>query len=87
MATITVHTNLGIKGYKTLELTEHAFSTDGISSRALTALSGMKAIGDILFNPFTPANLDGKMHSLDVKVAGAGMTVRARKNYLARAVR
>ena len=35
----------------------------------------------------TPANLDGKMHSLDVKVAGAGMTVRARKNYLARAVR
>ena len=36
---------------------------------------------------FTPANLDGKMHSLEVKVVGAGMTIRARKSYLARAVR
>ena len=35
----------------------------------------------------TSVNLDGKMHSLEVKVAGAGLNVRARKNYLARAVR
>ena len=34
---------------------------------------------------FTPEKLDGKMHSLDVKVAG-DRTVRARKSYLARAV-
>jgi VWFA-related protein len=34
---------------------------------------------------FTPEKLDGKMHSLEVKVA-AGRTVRARKSYLARAV-
>jgi Ca-activated chloride channel family protein len=36
---------------------------------------------------FTPASLDGKMHALDVKVSGAGLTARARKSYLARAVR
>ena len=30
-----------------------------------------------------PANLDGKMHSLDVRVASPGATVRARKSYLA----
>jgi Ca-activated chloride channel family protein len=34
---------------------------------------------------FTPDRLDGKMHALEVRVAGAGMAVRARKSYLARA--
>jgi Ca-activated chloride channel family protein len=33
---------------------------------------------------FTPAALDGKMHQLEVRVAGAGMTARARKSYFAR---
>ena len=35
---------------------------------------------------FTPDKLDGKMHSLEVKVVGEGRTVRARKSYLAKAV-
>jgi Ca-activated chloride channel homolog len=34
---------------------------------------------------FTPEKLDGKMHSLDVKLAGEGQTVRARRSYLAKA--
>jgi VWFA-related protein len=33
---------------------------------------------------FTPPQLDGKLHPLDVRIAAAGFTVRARKNYLAR---
>ena len=33
---------------------------------------------------FTPASLDGKMHKLEVRVASAGATVRARKSFLAR---
>jgi hypothetical protein len=32
---------------------------------------------------FAPAALDGKVHKLDVKVNRPGMTVRARKSYLA----
>jgi Ca-activated chloride channel family protein len=32
---------------------------------------------------FAPAALDGKVHKLEVKVAKPGMTVRARKSYLA----
>jgi Ca-activated chloride channel family protein len=32
---------------------------------------------------FTPAKLDGKMHTLDVRVAQPGLTARARKSYLA----
>jgi VWFA-related protein len=33
---------------------------------------------------FTPDRLDGKMHTLEVRAAGDGMTARARKSYLAR---
>ena len=40
---------------------------------------------DATFN-IGPETLDGKMHSLEVKVAGDGRTVRARKSYLARHV-
>ena len=32
---------------------------------------------------FTPNQLDGKMHTLQVRVTPPGMTVRARKSYLA----
>ena len=32
---------------------------------------------------FAPATLDGKMHALQVRVAGTGATVRARRSYLA----
>ena len=36
---------------------------------------------------FTPVTLDGKMHTLDLRLAGTGMTARARKSYLARVER
>jgi len=57
-ATITVRSNLAVRGYKALELTDHLYSPDGMSARTLAGMSGLKAIGDILFNPFSPANLD-----------------------------
>src|SRR4029453_8256954 len=34
---------------------------------------------------FTPEKLDGKMHSLDVRLEGSGRIVRVRRSYLARA--
>ena len=34
---------------------------------------------------FTPASLDGKIHKLDVRTVVPGMTVRARRSYLAKA--
>lgn len=57
-ATITVRSNLAVRGYKRLELTDQIYSPDGVSPRTLAAATGLKAIGDILFNPFAPANLD-----------------------------
>lgn len=63
-ATISVKTELGVRGYRPLELVDHAFSTDGFSPRALATMSGVKTIGELLFNPFGPANLD----RIDVEV-------------------
>jgi hypothetical protein len=57
-ATITVRSNLAVRGYKPLEVTDQIYSPDGVSPRTLASATGLKAIGDILFNPFTPANLD-----------------------------
>jgi hypothetical protein len=33
---------------------------------------------------FTPPSLDGRMHTLEVRIAGAGLTARSRKSYFAR---
>jgi hypothetical protein len=64
-ATITVRSSLQVRGYKPLELVDHVYSPDGVSPRTLAASQGLKAIGDILFNPFAPANLD----RIDVEVS------------------
>jgi VWFA-related protein len=56
-------------------------STDDLAStfaRVADELHHQYALG------FTPAMLDGKMHTLSVQVEGTGMTARARRSYLAR---
>ncbi len=63
-ATITVRSSLTVRGYKPLDLVDHVFSPDGVSPRTLASSQGLRAIGDILFNPFTPANID----KIDVRV-------------------
>jgi VWFA-related protein len=55
-------------------------STDDLAStfaRVADELHHQYALG------FTPAAFDGKLHTLDVRLAGPGMTARARKSYLA----
>jgi len=59
-------------------------STDDLAStftRVADELHHQYALG------FTPTNLDGKMHKLEVHVTQAGATVRARQSYKATAPR
>src|SRR5262249_61033195 len=59
-------------------------STDDLAStftRVADELHHQYALG------FTPTNLDGKMHKLQVHVTQAGTTVRARQSYKATAPR
>jgi hypothetical protein len=65
-ATITVRSSLAVRGYKPLELVDHLYSPDGVSPRTLASSTGLKAIGEILFNPFAPANLDRIDVAVDV---------------------
>ena len=61
-------------GYFELTSTANLAST---FTRVVDELHHQYALG------FTPNQLDGKMHTLQVRVTPSGMTVRARKSYLA----
>jgi hypothetical protein len=63
---VTVTSKVGLKGYVPLELRDQIFSSEGISGRALSSSRGLKALGDLLFNPFEPVVLDGM--NVDVRV-------------------
>ncbi|HEV3061788.1 MAG TPA: VWA domain-containing protein [Vicinamibacterales bacterium] len=62
-------------GYFELKSTNDLAST---FARVADELHRQYALG------FTPLALDGKMHSLEVRLGGTGMTARARRSYLAR---
>ena len=65
-------------GYFELESTNDLGST---FARVADELHHQYSLG------FSPSNLDGKMHSLEVRLAGTGLTARARRSYLARSER
>ena len=51
---------------RTLELRDQMFSPEGVSSRALSSSRGLRAMGELLFNPFEPVVLDRM--DVDVRV-------------------
>ena len=63
---VTVTSKMNVKGFTTLELRDQLFSSDGVSGRALSSSRGMRAVGDLLFNPFEPVVLDRM--DVDVRV-------------------
>jgi hypothetical protein len=61
-----VRSNLSVRGYKPLELVDHLYSPDGVSPRMLGNSAGLRAISDLLFNPFAPVDLDRLTVRVDV---------------------
>ena len=55
---VTVTSKVGVKGYQPLELRDQIFSPEGVSGRALALSRGLRAMGELLFNPFEPVVLD-----------------------------
>jgi hypothetical protein len=55
---VTVTSKVGVKGYQPLELRDQIFSPEGVSSRALAMSRGLRAMGELMFNPFEPIVLD-----------------------------
>ncbi len=55
---MSVTSNVGLEGHPAVVLREQIFSTDGASAQVLSSLRGLRAIGDLLSNPFEPVILD-----------------------------
>lgn len=63
---VTVSSKVGVKGFDPLETSDQIFSSEGVSARALSSSRGLRAMGDLLFNPFEPVTLDRM--DVDVRV-------------------
>ena len=63
---VTLTSRIDVRGLGPVELTDQMFSSEGMSGRLLSASRGVRALGDILSNPFEPAVVD--RIDIDVKV-------------------
>jgi hypothetical protein len=63
---VTVTSKVNLKGHAPLELRDQLFTSEGVSGRALSGSRGLRAVGDLLFNPFEPVVLDRM--DVDVRV-------------------
>jgi hypothetical protein len=63
---VTVTSKVGVKGYAPLEMRDQVFSAEGVSARALSSSRGLRAMGELMFNPFEPVTLDRM--DVDVRV-------------------
>jgi hypothetical protein len=63
----TVTGKLGIHGRAPLELTDQIFSTEGVSGRVLGGARGVRALGELMLNPFEPVVVDRM--DVDVRLA------------------
>ena len=61
---VTVSSKVGVKGFAPLELRDQVFSPDGVSARSLSLSRGLRAMGELLVNPYQPVVID----HLDVDV-------------------
>ena len=55
---VSLTTKVGVRGVGTIELRDQVFSSDGLSPRALSGLRGVRAMGELLNNPFEPVGVD-----------------------------
>jgi hypothetical protein len=55
---VSLTTRVGVRGMKPVELRDQIFSADGMSPRALAGLRGVRALAELLGNPFSPVAVD-----------------------------
>jgi hypothetical protein len=55
---VSLTTKLGVRGVGPIELADQVPTSDGLSSRALSGLRGVRAMGELMNNPFQPVGVD-----------------------------
>jgi hypothetical protein len=63
---VSINSKLAVRGFGPLELKDQLFSSEGMSPRLLSSSRGVRALSDLLGNPFEPAIVDRL--DIDVKV-------------------
>ena len=62
-----VKSRVVVHGFAPLELEDNLYAPDGLAGRALGAISGIRAMAEVLFNPFVPSAVDSI--DIDINVA------------------
>jgi hypothetical protein len=55
---VTLTTKVGVHGMPSIEMHDETFSGEGLSPRLLANLRGVRAMSDLVNNPFTPVGID-----------------------------
>jgi hypothetical protein len=55
---VSLTTKMGVRDVGTIELSDQVPTSDGLSPRALAGLRGVRAMGDLMNNPFQPVGVD-----------------------------
>jgi len=63
---VQVTSNVKVHGHPAIALHDQFFSPEGVSSAVLSAIRGLRAVGDLLGNPFEPVTVE--RIDLDVKL-------------------
>jgi hypothetical protein len=63
---LDVHARLAVRGLPPIELDDELFSSEGASKLVVLLSRGLRAVGDLLFNPFEPVVIDGIDLSFDL---------------------
>jgi SpoIVB peptidase S55 len=66
-AVATIKSRVAVHGHAPLELEDNLYAPDGLAGRALAQVSGIRAMAEVLFNPFQPAAVDAI--DIDINVA------------------
>ncbi len=65
-AVVTVRSKLTLRGFAPVELVDEGFAPDGVSARVMASTSGLRALSELAFNPFGPAQVERVDIDVDV---------------------
>jgi hypothetical protein len=64
---VTMNTRLSVRGAGSVQIVDQVASNEGLSSKVLSQVRGIKALAEVMANPFSPAVIDGMRVDLKIE--------------------
>ncbi|MBI4508837.1 MAG: hypothetical protein HY698_04325 [Deltaproteobacteria bacterium] len=74
--TVTIKSKLQVRGFEPLEFVDYYYSADGPAG-AVGSARGLRALGPLLFNPFSPVRIDGLEIDVDIVYKASFMEIES----------